>query len=106
MSVMVDLRTLAEDVAETWGVDAQMGVLAEECAELIVALHHYGRGKCEPANVVEEIADVMLAAELLAHVFVGGAGTVDQVKARKASRLVRRIKRSGGHERWVRIKSS
>ena len=41
-----------------WGINAQLDMLQEECAELIQTISKYKRNK--PNNIPEEIADVMI----------------------------------------------
>ncbi|MCL2036290.1 MAG: hypothetical protein FWG83_02740 [Oscillospiraceae bacterium] len=55
---------------ESWGLEAQIGVAVEECAELIVALQKYVNRSIKPStdDILDEIADVeiMLAQIRLA----------------------------------------
>jgi NTP pyrophosphatase (non-canonical NTP hydrolase) len=59
-----------EDVLERaldeWGIDLQADKAEEEAAEFIVASKHFGQGKVDEENVVEEVADVMVMVEQLA----------------------------------------
>jgi NTP pyrophosphatase (non-canonical NTP hydrolase) len=48
-----------------WGVEAQYDQTIEECAELITALKHLKRGRITEAEVVEELADVILMVHQL-----------------------------------------
>lgn len=57
----------------------------EECAELILALKHYKRGKADKYAVCEEIADVMIMAEQMAMLF--GCTEVMEIKNDKLTRL-------------------
>lgn len=41
-----------------YGVDAQLDMLVEECAELIEAIQHMKRNRCGWNEVAEEMADV------------------------------------------------
>ena len=43
-----------------WGEEAQYDQAVEECAELIIALKHYRRGKAERQSVIDELADLTL----------------------------------------------
>ena len=51
---------LFEEAIRRWGVDAQLNQLIEECAEVIVAINHYRRGKIRQYDVESELA-VMLS---------------------------------------------
>jgi len=73
-----------EQAIEAWGEDAQLGMLQEECAELIAAINKLRRG--EPASVViEEIADVELMLAQMRYIFP--PPDIDRVKAEKIERL-------------------
>jgi len=47
---------------ERWGTQAQVLMMVEEAAELVVALLHYRRGRATVEQVAEEIADVWIMA--------------------------------------------
>ena len=53
---------------EQWGLNAQVGQIVEECAELIVALQKYINRTPKPdtlENIIDEIADVeMMLAQM------------------------------------------
>lgn len=71
---------------------AQLHMLAEECSELAVAAHHAARGRDGArAEVVEELADVMITS-MQAQIILGI--TADELHAaveHKLSRLERRL---------------
>ena len=57
-------RLIEKEAVETYGMDAQMRMLQEECGELIVAVGHYLRGRNGSlANLCEELADVRIMLE-------------------------------------------
>lgn len=58
-------RETFEQAVETWGVDAQAEMAEEEAAEFIVASKHWARGKAEPMEVVDEVADLRIMTEQL-----------------------------------------
>jgi len=99
------IKSISERVAGLWGEPAQLGMMVEECAELIVAIHHYGRGKCPREDVIEEIADVLVVACQLAATFAPD-GAVEAAVNLKLSRLNQRIDNSQGAEPWTHIKNS
>jgi NTP pyrophosphatase (non-canonical NTP hydrolase) len=43
-----------------WGEEAQYDQAVEECAELIIALKHFRRGKVNRQSVIDELADLTL----------------------------------------------
>ena len=54
---------------ELWGEKGQYDQAIEECAELIVILKHYIRGKADAASVIDELADVYLMLGQLIYMF-------------------------------------
>lgn len=72
-------RGLYEDATEAWGEDAQITLAQEELAELNVELARYFRGRNDTEDVVDEIADVLIAANQLALIF-GLEETEDRVE--------------------------
>lgn len=54
-------KQILQDAVETFGIQNQLAMLQEECAELIVAVSHYNRGRSGALdNLIEEIADVSI----------------------------------------------
>ena len=62
-------RDIYKETVEKWGIHSQLLMATEELGELLVALAHYQRGRCDKDTVAEEIADVMLMAEEMAYLF-------------------------------------
>lgn len=58
-------RAIIRAAVDTYGHDSQIQQLLEEMAELQVAILHQQRGKAERAQVVGEIADVLIMLEQL-----------------------------------------
>jgi NTP pyrophosphatase (non-canonical NTP hydrolase) len=54
-----DIRKLYARCLAMWGVNAQENMLKEECAELIVAISHFDRGRNGQDEVLEELCDVL-----------------------------------------------
>lgn len=74
---------------EKWGAEAQYDQAVEECAELIAVLKHFRRGRVGEAEVVSELADVLLMVGQLAYMF--GEEKVEEAvrqKLRKLGRLL------------------
>ncbi len=62
---------LYKRILAKWGLDSQLGMLQEECAELIVAVNKYwrlGNGASED-NLTEELADVQNLVNQLKGIF-------------------------------------
>lgn len=89
------LRTLGggdevyERAIATWGRTAQLGMVQEECAELIAAIHRRQRGRCSDEDVVEEAADVWIMLEQLVRIL--GHELVAEALDRKLARLRSRL---------------
>jgi NTP pyrophosphatase (non-canonical NTP hydrolase) len=55
---------VASAALEKWGLEAQLRMLQEECAELIVAISHLTRGRDKALReVAEEMADVRIVLD-------------------------------------------
>ena len=72
-----------------WGTDAQTDMAIEECAELIMAIQHFRRGRINAGAVASEIADVEIMMSQLRRIF--GTEYVDAAKADKLARLEGRM---------------
>lgn len=83
---------ICKAAVQTFGVDAQINIAIEECAELIVALEHWKRGRNTEADVITEVADVQIVCEQLGYIF--GCFDVTVEEAHKLERLEERIKKS------------
>jgi NTP pyrophosphatase (non-canonical NTP hydrolase) len=53
-----DLKDPFKEIADHYGLESQLDMLQEECAELIQAVSKYRRAKCTDDHLAEEIADV------------------------------------------------
>jgi len=82
-------ENLYNRAAELWGKEAQLGMVMEECAELISAISRYFRARTGCAPVAEEVADVLIMAEQ-ARLIIGPT-LVDEFKKQKLERLEQRI---------------
>lgn len=86
------LRELYEDATEAWGEDAQITLAQEELAELSVELARDFRGRNDREDVIDEIADVLIAANQLALIY--GLDETEERIEYKLQRLGERIQRS------------
>jgi NTP pyrophosphatase (non-canonical NTP hydrolase) len=76
----------------TWGEQAQLGLLQEECAELIAAVSRFHRGRCDGREVANEVADVLIMCEQMK--LIVGSELVDEAIRRKLVRLKQRLRDS------------
>lgn len=83
---------LYEDATDAWGEDAQITLAQEELAELSVELARDFRGRNDREDVIDEIADVLIAANQLALIY-GVDETEDRVEY-KLQRLRNRVDQS------------
>ena len=88
----MDRQELLMNAINEWGIEAQQLQLIEECSELITAILHYKRGKCTTADVVTEIADVMIMCWQMQIFF--GCDDVDKEIEYKLRRLESRLGKS------------
>ena len=86
---MSDPRSVYRAAFERWGVEAQLRMAVEECAELSEAICHYFRGRCTRQTLAEEVADVEIMMEQLRAII--GEDLVSEVKNKKLKRLEERL---------------
>ena len=72
---------------KVWGRDAQLGMVQEECAELIKAINKWRRGVATEADVIEECVDVELMINQMRELFKDDLNTWDRIKIKKVERL-------------------
>lgn len=92
---------LYEQAVELWGKDLQMQMLVEECAELIVAIHHYTRfpDSVNLDKIVEEMADVSIMLEQVS-LITNTRHTLNNSKEYKLNRLLERVDRELFERGW------
>lgn len=83
----MEVRKIFRAAIDRYGVQAQLDVCKEECAELIVELSHYLRGREHHAP--EEVADVEIMCEQMRIIF--GNKEIDKIKAEKIVRLKKKL---------------
>lgn len=70
MKDKIKLNRLYKECLEFWGLRAQSRQTQEECAELILAISHFNRGReGSDLDVIEELADVYLMINQLIYHF-------------------------------------
>lgn len=52
---------------EKWSEESQIGMVYEECGELIAALNQFYRGRIGLAELIDEVADVTIIIKQLSH---------------------------------------
>lgn len=72
-----------------YGGPAQKEMLIEECSELIQAIQHEKRGRINPEEVCEEIADVQIMLNQVSLLYP--QNMIEKAIARKMARLNTRI---------------
>lgn len=72
-----------------WGEDFQFSMVCEECSELILAIHHYRRGRCTIEELISEVADVQNVCRQAAIIL--GEQAVADAADMKMQRLKERI---------------
>ena len=87
-----DEQAIYKKAVEKWGIDSQMAMMVEECAELILAIQHLYRFKRPETyqdrleRVIEECVDVDLMIEEL-KIITQHPHLWDQMKFQKLERL-------------------
>ena len=81
---------LIKQALDTWGVEAQLDMVVEECAELIDAVCKWRRRRIESSKVLEEGVDVELMIEQLKHM-LDAPNLWEQVREQKLKRLSERL---------------
>lgn len=75
---------------DKWGIEAQIGMLIEECGELLSAVNKFNRSRCSRDDVLTELADVSIMVEQLSLIY-GGYDKFLEEKDKKLTRLFKRI---------------
>lgn len=74
---------------EKYGLDAQLTMVVEECAELINAIVKLKRQRSTHEEIIEEMADVSIMIEQISYVF--GRDLFFRERIRKLKRLEKRL---------------
>lgn len=72
------------EAVKQWGCDFQVGMVAEECGEMLSALSKFKRGRVKPMELASEIADVRIMLDQVGHIveeMTSGAVTADNFEA-------------------------
>ncbi len=90
MAEYISEAEVLQRALDTYGSAMQIVVMMEEMSELQKELCKYLRGKCSPASIAEEIADVEIMIEQMKMLFCC-AEDVRSVRKRKVERLKERL---------------
>lgn len=95
MATLEDILDVGAHAIAAHGRESQIGMLAEECGELLTAVNRRKRGRCTDADVLEEVADVVIVA-LQTGLLHGDAAQVEVAIEAKLVRLVSQLVRLVG----------
>jgi len=94
----METEKLYKKACETYGTNAQLEMVVEECAELILAikkLKRNDRNRKEQVkkfhNFLEELADVEIMLEQMRIIYALSEHKIDSYKKQKLNRLERRL---------------
>ena len=82
-------ENICQQAIQLFGIEDQIGMLSEECGELLSAINKFKRCRIECEEVTEEIADVIIMCVQMAHFF--GYYEVQDKITYKIQRLVERM---------------
>jgi len=91
-------KELYQKALEKWGIELQLNMMIEECAELIQAIIHLKR-KASPSNlkkVIEEIADVEIMIGQMKEIF--DKASIEGIVQIKLERLNKMIEKEESNE--------
>ena len=86
---------LYKEAINTWGEDAQVNMLNEECGELLAAVAQFKRGRTSRHDVMTELADASIMIEQIATMM--NYDDYEKEKDKKLSRLKERLERYGNN---------
>lgn len=96
-----DYEPILLEAINTYGEESQLRMLQEECAELIVAVNHYLRGRIKAEDLVEEMADVRIMQDTVRMIMAKDSGAevnLQEVIDKKMKRLKNRLTyKEGSH---------
>ncbi len=85
---MIDERL--KKIADHYGLNSQLDILQEECAELVQAVSKYRRGGSN-LLVLEELADVEIMVAQIRYLAGKNSTIIDEIKEKKIRRQLDRI---------------
>ena len=82
-------RAVMRAALEKWGERSQLDMLYEEFGELLTAIGHFQRGRCDRDAVASEVADVQIMLAQMAEIV--GPEKVAAFRTQKIQRLAGRV---------------
>ena len=92
MNVRIDEEKVKQ-IADYYGWNNQLKMLAEECSELSVEALHYIREGKGIERIFEEIADVLIMIQQITYLIGHGYEDIEKYAEFKLDRQLRRIER-------------
>lgn len=66
---ITDRKKIYNDAIEKWGIGPQLNQIVEECAEMIVAVNHFKRGRIGLTELTSELADITIMSEQITYAY-------------------------------------
>lgn len=84
-----DEKELLKNCVKAWGVNSQLDMMVEECAELIQAINKYKRKQTfeSIANIEEELVDVHIMLQQTAIIFLIPDKKLSDIRNKKLKRV-------------------
>ena len=82
-----DKEKIYAQALKEWGLEVQLGMVQEECAELIKVINKHFRGKASLEELIEECVDVELMINQMREAFSDKRNTWGRIKIEKVERL-------------------
>jgi NTP pyrophosphatase (non-canonical NTP hydrolase) len=82
-----EINAIYHSALQRWGIEPQLKMAIEECAELIQAICHTDRNRPDKCNLAEEIADV--------EIMCGQLHNVQYFKTKKILKLKKKLDTGG-----------
>ena len=77
-----EYKSMLKEAIEVDGLQFALDALQEECSELISAISHLRRGRCDTTKVIEELADVIMMGDMVRIGLDNEIGFYDYIKAK------------------------
>lgn len=87
------MNEICKMAVDTYGKESQVNQAFEEMGELIAAINHFRRRRVSKAEVLSEIADVIIMCEQLCYIVEGTEDGVQMCKDIISEKLIRQEKR-------------
>ena len=88
-------KKYSKQAIQVWGIDAQLNMVIEECAELIVSINHYRRERVDHRDVLGECVDVEIMIDQL-KMILGHNNDYKKIREEKEVRFIKRLLKAAG----------